>query len=185
MERIVDNGYRPAKGLEVLYFAGGCFWGMEKAFRFLDGVVGTVVGYANGHTQNPTYKEVCTDTTGFRECVRVTFDPKVTSTKTLLEAFFICINPEQADGQGNDIGSQYLTGVYYQPIDGESEMKATLEAIFYEKRSQYGRFYTEIGELQNFFGAEEYHQSYLEKNPTGYCHVTRAEFDAVKALNGR
>ncbi len=179
-----DDSYRPQSPLVALYFAGGCFWGMERAFQLLDGVVHTVVGYANGNMENPTYEQVCRMETGFKECVRVTFDPNVTSLETLMKAFFICINPEQGDGQGNDIGSQYETGVYFRSDSVDSDTILRLQAIFEEERQSHGRFYTELGPLHCFYEAEEYHQDYLLKHPSGYCHITRIEMNAVKALNG-
>ncbi len=104
--------------MAVLYFAGGCFWGIEHAFRQLDGVLGTTAGYANGHVDNPTYCDVKHGDTGHRETVEVVYDPSVVSVQTLLKAFFILIDPERDDGQGNDIGDQYRTGVYY-PADSD------------------------------------------------------------------
>ena len=165
--------------IKTIYLAGGCFWGTERAFQMLKGVTDTTVGYANGHTENPTYKEVCTDTTGFRETVRIDYDDTVLSLETVLKAYFMCIDPTIKDRQGNDVGSQYQTGVYY--IDDES--RAIAERVFEEKKKEYPVFCVELEPIKNFYDAEEYHQDYLIKNPTGYCHITKAEFDEVKALN--
>lgn len=164
---------------EVLYFAGGCFWGMEKVFRVLDGVTQTRTGYANGTVPFPTYETVCRMNSGYRETVRVRFDPKIISPKTLLTAFFMCIDPEQEDGQGNDRGTQYLTGVYYK----NKELKDCLEEFFSAERKKHSRFYTELKELDCFYEAEEYHQNYLEKHPYGYCHITAVDLKKVKKLN--
>ena len=104
--------------IKTIYLAGGCFWGMERAMQFLDGVVRTTVGYANGNVDDPDYKLVCTDTTGHRETVRVEYDDEQVSLNKILKAYFICIDPTVTNRQGGDIGSQYQTGVYY--VDEES-----------------------------------------------------------------
>ena len=168
----------------TLYFAGGCFWGVEHAFRQLDGVLNTTVGYANGHIPNPTYSQVKHGDTGYRETVRVSFDPDIVSVRTLLEAFFIVVDVTQEDGQGHDIGDQYRTGVYY-PSDCDSDVIDELQGYFDTERQKHDTFYTELKRLENFHDAEDYHQDYLEKNPSGYCHVTMKQFRAVRALNGR
>lgn len=173
-----DDDWHP-EGMHVLYFAGGCFWGTERIFQMLDGVVDTTTGYANGHTLNPTYEEVCRHDTGFRETVRVTYDPAVLPEETLMDAFFLCIDPAQYHRQGNDLGEQYQTGVYYK----DEKLLPVLQKRFEEERKRYKKFYVELQPLQCFYEAEEYHQDYLMKNPDGYCHITRAELDAVKKLN--
>ncbi|MCR4617958.1 MAG: peptide-methionine (S)-S-oxide reductase MsrA [Lachnospiraceae bacterium] len=178
-ETRLDDGYNPGYGKKVIYLAGGCFWGMERAFQELNGVTETVVGYANGHVSNPTYEEVCRHETGFRECIRVTYDPDVTDTDTVLKAYFICVDPTRNDGQGGDIGEQYLLGIYYKD---ESMQKAVTEYLEEEKK-KYPAFYVENKMLDCFYEAEEYHQDYLLKNPSGYCHITRVEMDEIKALN--
>lgn len=162
-----------------IYFAGGCFWGTEKAFQYLRGVVDTTVGYANGTVASPSYELVKTDTTGHRETVKVVYDPEVISLDKLLKAYFIIIDPTVSNRQGHDIGSQYQTGVYY--VDEESGKTAA--AVFEEKRAQYSPFCVELAPLSCFYDAEEYHQDYLIKNPSGYCHISRKEYDRVKALN--
>ena len=153
--------------IKTIYLAGGCFWGMERAMQFLDGVVRTTVGYANGNVDDPDYKLVCTDTTGHRETVRVEYDDEQVSLNKILKAYFICIDPTVTNRQGGDIGSQYQTGVYY--VDEESR-KICEE-------------YVELCPLSCFWDAEEYHQKYLVKNPGGYCHVSVHEFEQIKALN--
>ncbi len=167
-----------------LYFAGGCFWGIEHALRLLDGVTETTVGYANGHTTEPTYTQVKKGNTGYRETVEVCFDPSVLPVRVLLQAFFLLIDPERDDGQGHDIGDQYRTGVYY-PADSDSALISSLEDFFNAQKARHGAFFTELGPLECFYDAEDYHQDYLIKNPSGYCHVSHAEFEAVKALNRR
>ena len=165
--------------LKEIYLAGGCFWGTEQAFKQLAGVTDTEVGYCNGHTANPTYKEVCTDTTGHRETVKVVYDPDVTSLATIMEAYFLCIDPTIANRQGGDIGSQYQTGVYYSD-EGDLPF---LSELFAQKKKEYDPFLVELLPLDNFWPAEEYHQDYLVKNPHGYCHITSEEFEQVRKLN--
>lgn len=165
-----------------LYFAGGCFWGTEHAFRQLDGVVSTTVGYANGHIDNPTYSQVKQGDTGFRETVEVCFNPEIVSVETLLQAFFLVIDPTQDDGQAHDIGDQYRTGIYY-PEDVSQPLLEKLTCAFLEHKKKYDRFFTELKPLSVFYKAEDYHQDYLIKNPDGYCHVSPGQFKAVRALN--
>ena len=167
--------------IKTIYAAGGCFWGTERAFQMLDGVKDTAVGYANGHTESPTYKEVCTDTTGFRETVKIDYEDSKISLETILEAYFLRIDPTVANRQGNDIGSQYQTGIYYT----DEESRETAEKVFAEKRKEYPIFLVELEPLKNFYDAEDYHQDYLIKNPGGYCHITKAEFEEVRKLNNR
>ena len=175
------NEYMTPEGMKTVWCAGGCFWGSEKAFRMLDGVTETCTGYANGHTDHPRYEDVCRGDTGFKEAVRITYDPSVTPLSVIIQAFFLCVDPEQSDGQGPDIGSQYLTGVYYAD-DGDYEI---IRAVFNEEKKKHKEFYTELKKLENFYEAEEYHQKYLDRFPDGYCHISKIEFDKVKALNAR
>lgn len=152
-----------------IYLAGGCFWGVEEYFSRIPGVVATEVGYANGHTQDPSYQEVCTDTTGFAETVRVTYDPTAVSLVTILEHYFMIIDPLSLNRQGNDRGTQYRTGVYY--VDEESHEVA--RQVFDREQEKYqSPMVVELEPLTCFFAAEEYHQDYLKKNPAGYCHIT-------------
>ncbi|MBQ1438578.1 MAG: peptide-methionine (S)-S-oxide reductase MsrA [Solobacterium sp.] len=165
--------------MNEIYLAGGCFWGMEKVFRALDGVTETTVGYANGTTEHPTYEEVCTDKTGHRETVKVVYDPDHVSLRKILKAYFICIDPKLQNRQGNDIGSQYQTGIYTT----DAESLKIVESYAAEEKKKHDCFYTEIMPLKQFWPAEEYHQNYLEKNPNGYCHITTREYELVKQLN--
>ncbi len=178
-ETRLDDTYEAPAGQKVIYLAGGCFWGMERAFKELKGVTETKVGYANGHIKNPSYEEVCRHETGFRECIRVTYKPEITSTETILKAYFICVDPTQADGQGGDIGEQYLLGIYYK----NDEIKEIVSSYIKEEEKKYSEFHVETKPLDCFYEAEEYHQDYLLKNPNGYCHITRVEIDKIKALN--
>ncbi len=172
---------QPESGLEVIYAAGGCFWGTEKVFRMLDGVKETSVGYANGITEHPAYEDVCRGDTGYRETVRIVYDPYITPLEIIAEAFFLCVDPTVRNRQGNDIGTQYQTGIYYVNED----QKAVLEEIFEKERMKHKRFFVELEPLKVFYTAEEYHQKYLDKFPGGYCHITKIELEEVRKLNSR
>lgn len=151
-----------------IYFAGGCFWGVGEYFSRIDGVESVAVGYANGATENPTYEEVCRRNTGHAETVRVCYDPERVGLRTLTEQFFKIINPYSLNRQGNDVGKQYRSGVYYT----KEEDRRILEDVFEDVRQRGGRpLATELKPLENFYEAEEYHQDYLKKNPGGYCHI--------------
>lgn len=167
--------------MKEIYLAGGCFWGTEHYFKQVRGVVATEVGFANGATENPSYVQVKTGTTGFAETVHITYDPDLVSLDLLLELFFKAIDPLSLNQQGEDIGTQYRTGVYY--VDAE-DVEAIRKA-FAAERSKYSvPLAVELLPLQNFFTAEEYHQDYLDKNPGGYCHIPRALFEFAKKANG-
>lgn len=165
---------------KTIYFAGGCFWGVEKFFKSVPGVVSVVSGYANGHLEcSPSYEEVCTGETGFREAVKVEYDPEKMSLDGLLFAFFNVIDPTVTAQQGHDVGDQYQTGIYYEdPADDEAISRVVaIEAM------RYSYIAVEVGPLKNFHLAEEYHQDYLEKNPGAYCHINPASFaDAEQML---
>ena len=164
---------------KMIVLAGGCFWGVEKAFKALDGVLETTVGYANGFTDNPTYEEVCRNETGYKEAVKVVYQPNVVSLSTVIRAFFLCIDPRQRNSQGNDIGSQYQAGIYYVDEKDLDDIKP----VYTNERMKYDRFFVELEPLKNFYTAEEYHQDYLDKHPFGYCHITSYEMEEVKKLN--
>ena len=164
---------------KTIVLAGGCFWGVEKVFKALDGVVETTTGYANGITENPTYEEVCRNETGYKEAVKVVYQPDIVSLSTIIRAFFLCIDPRQRNRQGNDFGTQYQTGIYY--VD-ENDLDV-IKPIYARERMKYDRFFVELELLKNFYTAEEYHQDYLDKHPNGYCHITAFEMEEVKKLN--
>ena len=164
------KGPYPA-GLQTAMFGLGCFWGAERKFWELpDGVYVTAVGYAGGHTPNPTYQEVCTGRTGHNEVVLVVFDPKKISYEQLLKTFWESHDPTQGMRQGNDVGTQYRSGIYVtspaQRAAAEAS-KATFEAAL--KKRGYGPITTEILDAPPFYYAEDYHQQYLAQNPFGYC----------------
>lgn len=156
--------------MKEIVFAGGCFWGVEAYFNTIDGVISTKVGYANGHTENPTYKEVCENTTGYAEACYIKYDEKKVILEKLLEAYWKVVDPTIKDRQGHDVGTQYRTGVYY--ID-ENDLKVILKSKEEEQKKYEAPIVTEFLPLENFYDAEEYHQKYLDKNPNGYCHIPR------------
>lgn len=154
--------------LEEIYLAGGCFWGVEAYFARVYGVAQVTVGYANGTTKNPTYEEVLTGDTEHVETVQVRYDPKRVELKRLFDHFFTIIDPTIRNRQGNDIGTQYRTGIYYKE---ESHLQVIEEVLAREEKKHAKPIVTEVLPLDNYYLAEEYHQQYLEKNPGGYCHV--------------
>jgi peptide-methionine (S)-S-oxide reductase len=157
-------------GSEIATFGLGCFWGAEKAFWKLPGVLVTAVGYSGGYTPNPTYEEVCSGQTGHNEVVLVVFDPKLTSYGALLKAFWETHNPTQGMRQGNDVGTQYRSGIYTYSDEQAREAHTSKEAYQAELAARgYGEITTEIVPAGEFYFAEDYHQQYLAKNPRGYC----------------
>ena len=157
-------------GMQQAIFGMGCFWGVERRFWGLDGVYTTAAGYAAGHTPNPTYREVCSGQTGHNEVVLVVFDPEIISYAELLQNFWEGHNPTQGMRQGNDLGTQYRSGIY---TFGEAQqaLAAQTRDAFQEALSEsgYGQITTEILPAPAFYYAEDYHQQYLAKNPGGYC----------------
>jgi peptide-methionine (S)-S-oxide reductase len=168
------NGHRleppfPA-GMKLAMFGLGCFWGAEKRFWNVPGVYGTAVGYAGGLTPNPTYEEVCTGLTGHNEVVRVVYDPAEVSYEDLLRVFWEAHDPTQGMCQGNDIGTQYRSGIYFSDEAERKAAEASRETYGAQlSRAGYGAITTEILPAPEFYYAEEYHQQYLAKNPDGYC----------------
>ena len=161
-----------------IYLAGGCFWGTEHYFKQVEGVVETEVGFANGHTENPTYEEVYTDETGYAETVHVKYNPEVVSLRFLLQLYFKAIDPVSLNKQGHDEGTRYRTGIYYT----ESADLPVVNEVFDEVQRHYDQpLAVECQPLERFFAADEYHQDYLEKNPTGYCHLPLSLFQFAKA----
>lgn len=165
---------------KTIYFAGGCFWGTEHYFKMIKGVVGTTVGYANSIIENPSYKDVCSGETLAAETVKVDYDPSLVSLEFLTRMFFHAIDPTSLNRQGNDIGTQYRTGIYYT----DNEDLAEIYKVFEEQRSTTeGEIVVEVKALQNFYAAEDYHQDYLDKNPDGYCHLPFTLFEFAKEAN--
>jgi peptide-methionine (S)-S-oxide reductase len=158
------------EGIETAMFGMGCFWGAEKAFWQLDGVYSTAVGYAGGYTPNPTYEEVCSGQTGHNEVVFVAYDPSKISYDELLKAFWEGHDPTQGMRQGNDVGTQYRSGVYVSSDAQRQSAEASRER-YAERLSSagYGEITTEIVDAPELYYAEDYHQQYLAKVPNGYC----------------
>lgn len=151
-------------------FAAGCFWGVEAAFRQIDGVTATTVGYSGGNTASPTYKEVCTDTTGHAEVVQVEYDPDRVSYETLLDTFWSNHDPTQLNRQGPDVGTQYRSAIFYHDDEQKTAAAASKEKLESSERS--GRpIVTEIIEAQEFYRAEDYHQQYLENRGLASCTI--------------
>ena len=158
------------EGLEQAVFGLGCFWGAERVFWKAPGVYTTAVGYAGGHTPNPSYEEVCSAKTGHAEAVLVVFDPKQTSYQALLKLFWENHDPTQGMRQGNDVGTQYRSAIY-TTSDTQREAAESSQRVFQRELSSggYDEITTEIAPLEHFYYAEDYHQQYLAKNPNGYC----------------
>ena len=157
-------------GFEIAMFGLGCFWGAERKFWQLQGVYSTAVGYAGGLTPHATYEEVCTGLTGHNEVVRVVFDPTVINYENLLKVFWESHNPTQGMQQGNDVGTQYRSGIYTYSDEQEKVAERTKQE-FQKALSKkgHGVITTEVIEAPEFYYAEDYHQQYLAKNPNGYC----------------
>ena len=173
---VMDFSHEPE---HVIYLAGGCFWGIEHLMASIPGVIDAQSGYANGTGEaDADYDTVSTGQTGFRETVRVEYDPEQVSLDALLLAYFYVIDPTVENRQGYDIGTQYQTGVYYT----NDAAKETVERIAELEKSRGNEFRVEIGPLLNFYTAEEYHQNYLEKNPAGYCHIPAVEMQLFSQL---
>jgi len=156
--------------MQQAVFGLGCFWGAERKFWQTEGVYTTAVGYSAGHTPNPTYQEVCTGMTGHNEVVLVVFDPEIIGYQDLLKVFWEAHNPTQGMRQGNDIGTQYRSGIYYSNEEQRELAEQSLDAYQRNlKASGYAAITTEIKQVAPFYYAEDYHQQYLAKNPNGYC----------------
>lgn len=162
-----------------IYFAGGCFWGTEAYLKNIPGVLSTEVGYANGQTVNPTYEEVCHSCTGHAETVKVMYDGETIGLPHLLKLYYDIINPVSINRQGNDVGTQYRTGIYFTYPENE---EIILKSIKNLQKNFKERIAIEVKPLDNYYKAEEYHQKYLDKNPNGYCHIGTEKFDQAKKL---
>jgi len=160
------------EGLELAQFAMGCFWGVERKFWQVPGVWVTAVGYVNGYTPNPTYEEVCSGRTGHTEAVLVVYDPAQVTYADLLKVFWENHYPTQGMRQGNDIGTQYRSGIYAYSPEQKAAAEASRDAFQAALKARgYGAITTEIGDAPEFYFAEDYHQQYLAKNPGGYCGI--------------
>ena len=172
-------------GAEIAIFGMGCFWGAEKKFWQVPGVISTQVGYAAGYTPNPTYREVCSGRTGHNEVVQVVFDPSRVRYEELLRVFWENHDPTQGMRQGNDVGTQYRSGIYYTSEAQKQAAEASRDA--YQKRlldAAFGEITTEVLPAPTFYYAEDYHQQYLEKSPGGYCGIGGTGVSCPTGLTG-
>ena len=165
--------------IKKIFLAGGCFWGTAHLFSLVDGVEKTVAGYANSTVAYPSYEMVCTGNTGAAETVEVAYDDNTVGLSELLSIYFRSIDPLSLNRQGNDVGTQYRTGIYYTDSADVPVIDAVVATI---QRRHSEPLAVEVGPLQNFYPAEDYHQDYLYKNPGGYCHVDPSLFAEVKSL---
>lgn len=173
----MDIDKKTNENIKEIYLAGGCFWGTEKYLSLIKGVISTEVGYANGNKENPTYEEVCYKKTGHAETVKVVYDSNEVSLEFILKLYYDVIDPLSKNRQGNDIGAQYRTGIYYTD---EKDREIIVNSLR-ELQGHYDRTIAiEAMMLQNYYPAEEYHQKYLDKHPNGYCHIGREEFAKAK-----
>ena len=153
---------------KTIYLAGGCFWGMQAYFQKIQGILSTECGYANGNTVHPSYEEVCRNNTGHAETVKIEYEDSILPLKNLLRYYFRVIDPTSRNKQGNDVGTQYRTGIYYT----DPEDKEGIDSAVQKEQKRYdAEILVEVLPLARFDKAEEYHQNYLQKNPTGYCHI--------------
>ena len=162
---------------KTIYLAGGCFWGVEKYLSLIPGVIDTETGYANGKTENPSYEQVCRDRTGHAETVKVIYDADKLPLTELLQRFFEAIDPTSVNKQGNDVGVQYRTGIYYTQPEEKMVILAALKNLQAQFKSPVA---IEAVPLDNYAPAEDYHQKFLDKKPSGYCHIPSKRFEQAK-----
>ncbi len=163
-----------------IYFAGGCFWGTEHFMKQINGVESTQVGYANGNTRNPIYREVCTGETGYAETVKVVYNPQKVALDLLIDLYFKTIDPTSLNRQGNDRGTQYRTGIYYTD---KNDLPVIEASVRLQEKNYRQPLRVEVKPLVTFYPAEDYHQDYLDKNPNGYCHIDPALFALARDAN--
>jgi len=168
------------KNIKEIYFAGGCFWGTEHLFQQVRGVVATEVGYANGKIKNPTYEQVVSHTTGFTEAVKVKYDADEVDLKLLIDLYFKSIDPTTLNRQGNDVGDNYRSGIYFTDKETGAVVKSEVEKL---AKNYSKKVVVETTNLKNFYKAEDYHQDYLDKNPGGYCHIEPGIFEEARNAN--
>lgn len=166
--------------MKKIYLAGGCFWGLQKYMSLIRGVTATEVGYANGSLSDPTYEQVCSGTTGHAETVEVVYDPEQVSLGFLVRMFFDAIDPAAVNRQGNDVGEQYRSGIYFTDAEDLPVIRAEVAAL----ETRLGKkCAVEVTELTAYYPAEDYHQNYLDKHPNGYCHIGPAKMErAARAV---
>ena len=169
------------KTMKEIYLAGGCFWGLQKYFDCATGVLETQAGYANGTTENPNYVQVCCGGSGFAEVVRLRYDERKLSLRDVLNLFFYAIDPTTENRQGNDIGEQYRTGIYYMDEADAEEIRSYVRK---EQEKYEDPIVTEVKPLKNYYTAEEYHHKNLDRNPRGYCHIGKEAFNYAGTYQG-
>lgn len=179
--------------MKTIYLAGGCYWGVEKYISNIKGVLETTVGFANGDTEHPTYEQVRYENTGHAETVKVVYDETALPLAVLLRLFYEIIDPISVDKQGEDVGHQYRTGIYFTDAEDEKVIRKSLQEL--EQKLRESEHESEQGKKQvpllaiescpliHFYDAEEYHQKYLDKNPNGYCHVPIGKIQWVKTID--
>lgn len=166
--------------IKDIYLAAGCFWGAEKYFRQIRGVVSTEVGYANGNIFHPTYREVSTDATGYAETVHVKYNSDIIGLERILQIYFKAIDPVSVNRQGNDSGTRYRTGIWYT----DSQDLPAIQRIYDMVRGDVKQpLAVEVKPLKNFYRAEEEHQNYLEKHPGAYCHISDSLMEFAKSAS--
>jgi len=165
--------------MALIYLAGGCFWGLEKYLDGIRGVLSSEVGYANGNTLHPTYEDVCSHSTGHAETVAVQYDPDIISLRFLLDMFYEAIDPVSVNRQGNDVGMQYRSGIFYTD---EADLPVIRSSIAKLQQHYNRKIAIEVQPLHNYSAAEEYHQKYLTKNPNGYCHIGRDQSSKAASI---
>jgi peptide-methionine (S)-S-oxide reductase len=159
---------------QVIVLGGGCFWCTEAVYKEVRGITDVESGYSNGHAQRPSYQDVCTGTTGHNEVVKLTYDPSQISTRQVLEIFFLVHDPTQLNRQGNDVGTQYRSGIYYTSDEQKEAAESVIRELT-ESKATSRPIVTEVKPLANYWPAEDYHQDFFEKNPTqGYCLAVAA-----------
>lgn len=166
--------------VKEIYLAGGCFWGTEMYFSLINGVKNTDVGYGNSKIKNPTYEEVCSGITNAAEIVKVNYDSEIVSLKFILDMYYKIIDPTTLNRQGNDVGTQYRTGIYYIDEQDECIIRNSIGEL---QKNYKDKILIEVGLIENYYSAEEYHQDYLYKNPNGYCHIDKEHFNYAKVSN--
>lgn len=164
----------------IIYFAGGCFWGTEHFFKQVDGVIATEVGFANGHTENPTYEDVLWKNTGYAETVKVIYDAETLDLSLLLDLYFLSIDPTRVNKKGNDSGDQYRTGIYYT---SKQQLPLIDQQVKEEAAKHVQPITVEVTPLEKYYKAEDYHQDYLDKVPGGLCHISPELFKVAREAN--
>ena len=160
--------------------AGGCFWGLQKYYSMVKGVVGTAVGYAGGNKKFPSYEEVCSQITGHTEAVYIEYDPELTSIKKLLDHYFFIVDPTSLNFQAHDYGTQYRSALFYNDDEEKKLLKNYIDSI---QKNYESPIVVELLPSSDFWPAEDYHQDYLYKNPYGYCHITHKHFRKIKDID--